>query len=306
MYNQASMMGGTPQQRAAAAAQAQAAARNAGSPQTPSAHLAVPNSQQQQQQNQNSVQAQIHAQAQALAQAQAAANGQQPGQQSQYSAQLRQQMYNNQQRLLSQNTVPTLSSTANVNTGNHRSPNAQHASPAMSMAMPSNSTGGFQRPQGPTTPAPGGGAGAGGAGAGGAGAGGANMRPPPMNRTPSGMSNAHANMNGGQHLSPQQQLAQLQQMQRSMSAAAGGVATPQMMQRNLSGNHAQMQRSGSGTGGYAGNMNGIQGMGQQGSPTPMGGQLTMQQVQMLQAQVQAQAKGQGQVQSGGGGGGGGG
>jgi len=292
MYNQASMMGGTPQQRAAAAAQAQAAARNAGSPQTPSAHLAVPNAQQQQQQNQNSAQAQIHAQAQALAQAQAAANGQQPGQQSQYSAQLRQQMYNNQQRLLSQNTVPTLSSTANANTGNHRSPNAQHASPAMSMAMPSNATGGFQRPQGPTTPAAGTGTGAG-----------ANMRPPPMNRTPSGMSNAHANMNGGQHLSPQQQLAQLQQMQRSMSAAAGGVATPQMMQRGLSGNHAQMQRSGSGTGGYAGNMNGMQGAGmngmQQGSPTPLGNQLTMQQMQMLQAQVQAQVKGQGQNSGGG-------
>jgi len=143
--------------------------------------------------------------------------GQQPqqqGQQSQYSAQLRQQMFNNQQRAITNQQAAAAAST-------HRSPSAQQGSPAMNAGLPAGPVvvNGFQRPQGPTTP---------GVNANAQGS----MRPP--SRTPSSMG---VNMAQGQmqHISPQQQLAQLhmqqQQMQRTLSgnSNAMGTPTPQMM-----------------------------------------------------------------------------
>lgn len=237
IYGQNNNMLGNSQQRAAAAQVNQA--RSAGSPQNGSAQLAGTPQQQQQQ---------LHGQ-----------QPQQQGQQSQYSAQLRQQMFNNQQRAI------TNQQAAAAAQGTHRSPSAQQGSPAMNTVMPVGpvAAGGFQRPQGPTTP---------GVNPGAQGT----MRPP--SRTPSSMG---VNVNQGQmqHISPQQQLSQLhmqqQQMQRTSSGNSNlmGTPTPQMMQRTISG-HGQhglgvpapghMQRTISG--------NGFQ----QGSPSQASLQMQMQ------------------------------
>jgi chromatin modification-related protein VID21 len=238
MYSPASNMLGTPQQRAAANQAAQT--RNAGSPPHQAVNLLATPTQQQLQQAQSQAQAQL--------------NGQQPGQQSQYSAGIRQQMYNMQR--MQQNGNGAAPST----NGNHRSPNQQQISPAAGFVMPVNANvaAGFQRPNGPTTPAA---------------AQQGSMRPP--SRTPSSMGVTTQ----GQHLSPQQQLAQ---MQRSISNSGGQQqATPQMMQRTMSngqgrgGMQAQMQRtvSGSGGNGYP-----MQAMGM-GSVSPMPQGMTQQHVQ---------------------------
>lgn len=245
LYGQNNSLLGNQQQRAAAAQQL-AQARNAGSPQNGSAVLAGTTQQQ--------------------------LLSQQQGQQSQYSSQLRQQMYNNQQRAIT-NQQQAAAAAAQ---GAHRSPSAQQGSPATNTAIPAGSVvaGGFQRPQGPTTPGVSAGA----------------MRPPSRNLSSMGVNGGPGQM---QHISPQQQLAQLhmqqQQMQRTLSNNSNvmGTPTPQMMQRTISGHGhglnvpgaGQMQRTISSNGfGGMGGVQGLQGMGQQqqGSPSQMS--MQMQQV----------------------------